>query len=107
MNPFPLAAELRRSQQSQANGGRENYPSKWLEKRADPTGPSPVQLPVFLGFRMPYTGGFHVGFCPVAVGIKSAFSLPLNTMAPTVEQPIGARTGQSIQRAGGDGFHEQ
>jgi hypothetical protein len=103
---FPSAAELRRIQQSQANGGRENYLSEGFGKRVDPTGPAPVQPPVLLGFRMPYTEAFHVGFCPVAVGNKSAFLPPLNTMAPTIEQPIGAQPGLSIQRAGGDGFHE-
>jgi hypothetical protein len=51
---------------------------------------------------MAYTEPFHVGFCPVAVGNKSAFLLPLNTMAPTVDQPI-----HSMNSTGrGDGFHE-
>jgi hypothetical protein len=78
-----------------------------VREKADLIGAAYVQLPVFLGFRMPYTGACHVGFCPVAVGNKSAFLPPLNTMAPTVEQPIEVQPGLSIQRAGGDGFHEQ
>jgi hypothetical protein len=62
MGLLPSVAALLRMRESQPNSGRENYPSKWSGKRGDPTAPGHVELPVFLGFRMPYTWPFMSGF---------------------------------------------
>jgi hypothetical protein len=87
---------------SRPNDGRASYPTGGDGKRGRAKRKGGTQLPVFLEFWMAYTEPFHVGFCPVAVGNKSAFLLPLNTMAPTVDQPI-----HSMNSTGrGDGFHE-